>query len=257
MKTTWRCYECSADLANPDDLKAHLVNQHQTPFSDSQLEIAASTAKITQSVSVKDMKCPLCLCHAGDTRRAFENHVGKHMEKIALASLPKDAAEDSDVASEKSTLGLSWPPRQNLIKPDQVLRLPQLNEVQKTQFSEKVRQLWQKLTSFQGQESSNEFRNAYAQLTGVSQNLLKGVKQFQAARSQQIAQQQQAQAANVQANANAQAQAQQQHQHLPPLANNYGGQYVNNSWATRENISHYAPSQLHIDDFMPVDEYEQ
>jgi transcription initiation factor TFIID subunit 12 len=104
-------------------------------------------------------------------------------------------------------------PQQNLIKPDQVLRLPQLNEVQKTQFSEKVRQLWQKLTSLQGQESSNEFRNAHAQLAGVSQNLVKGAKQFQAARSQQIAQQQQAQAANVQANANAQAQAQQQHQH--------------------------------------------
>jgi hypothetical protein len=44
---------------------------------------------------------------------------------------------------------------------------------------------------------------------------------------------------------------------FPPLANNYGGQYVNNSWATRENIPHYAPSQPHIDDFMPVDEYEQ
>lgn len=71
--------------------------------------MAASTAKISQEMSVKDMKCPLCFCHAGDTRRAFENHVGKHMEEIALASLPKDAAEDSDVASEESRLGPSDP----------------------------------------------------------------------------------------------------------------------------------------------------
>jgi hypothetical protein len=43
---------------------------------------------------------------------------------------------------------------------------------------------------------------------------------------------------------------------FPPLTNNFGGQYVNNGWATRENFSQYAPSQLHVDDFIPADEYE-
>lgn len=107
MKPTWRCYECSADLASPDDLKAHLRSIHQIRFSDSQLAIAASTAKINQPLSVKDMKCPLCLGHAGDTRRAFQNHVGKHMEEIALASLPRDAAVDLDPEPEESRLGSS------------------------------------------------------------------------------------------------------------------------------------------------------
>jgi hypothetical protein len=106
MKTTWRCYECSADLANPEDLNTHLRNQHQTPFSDSQLAMVASTAKISLPMSVKDMKCPLCLSHAGDTRRDFEKHVGKHMEEIALTSLPQDAADDFDVVPEDSDVAL-------------------------------------------------------------------------------------------------------------------------------------------------------
>lgn len=44
---------------------------------------------------------------------------------------------------------------------------------------------------------------------------------------------------------------------FPPLATNYSGQYVNPLWASRAPQSQYGPSQLQLDDFMRVDEFEQ
>jgi hypothetical protein len=51
--------------------------------------------------------CPLCLCVPGKSRRNFVTHVGKHMESVALAALPRengsDSESDSDIGSTITT----------------------------------------------------------------------------------------------------------------------------------------------------------
>jgi hypothetical protein len=100
----WRYYECSTDMPSQENLREHLRNQHHTILSDSQFTMAMPMAQVNRPTSFEDMKCPLCLSHPGDTRRAFETHVGKHMEEIALASLPRegsgDSAEESKVSND-------------------------------------------------------------------------------------------------------------------------------------------------------------
>lgn len=87
------------------------------------------------------------------------------------------------------------PPQQQaqLIRTDQVQKLPHLNDQQKAQHAQLVRQLWEILNSRDPQ--SAEYQNAQLRLTQLSQNLMKGMRLFQQNRQQQALQQQQAQAA--------------------------------------------------------------
>ncbi|KAF4172662.1 hypothetical protein CNMCM8694_002205 [Aspergillus lentulus] len=87
------------------------------------------------------------------------------------------------------------PPQQhsNLIRTDQVQKLPHLNEQQKAQHTQLVRNFWEILNSRDPQ--SAEYQNAHMRLTQLSQNLMKGMRVFQQNRQQALQQHQQAQAA--------------------------------------------------------------
>ncbi|KAJ5594444.1 uncharacterized protein N7459_000652 [Penicillium hispanicum] len=89
------------------------------------------------------------------------------------------------------------PPQQhsNLIRTDQVQKLPHLNDQQKAQHTQLVRTLWESLTT--RDPTSHEYQTAHMKLSQLSQNLMKGMRLFQQNRQQAI-QQQQAQAAAVQ-----------------------------------------------------------
>lgn len=81
----------------------------------------------------------------------------------------------------------------NLIRTDQVQKLPHLNDQQKVQHTQLVRNLWEMLNNRDPQTS--EYQNAHMKLTQLSQNLMKGVRAYQQTRQQHALQQQQAQAA--------------------------------------------------------------
>ncbi|KAF7168259.1 hypothetical protein CNMCM5623_001302 [Aspergillus felis] len=81
----------------------------------------------------------------------------------------------------------------NLIRTDQVQKLPHLNEQQKAQHTQLVRNFWEILNSRDPQ--SAEYQNAQMRLTQLSQNLMKGMRMFQQNRQQALQQHQQAQAA--------------------------------------------------------------
>ncbi|KAG2007876.1 hypothetical protein GB937_008236 [Aspergillus fischeri] len=87
------------------------------------------------------------------------------------------------------------PPQQhsNLIRTDQVQKLPHLNEQQKAQHTQLVRNFWEILNSRDPQ--SAEYQNAHMRLTQLSQNLMKGMRMYQQNRQQALQQHQQAQAA--------------------------------------------------------------
>ncbi|KAJ6111671.1 hypothetical protein N7523_007732 [Penicillium sp. IBT 18751x] len=83
----------------------------------------------------------------------------------------------------------------NLIRTDQVQKLPHLSDQQKAQHTHVVRSLWELLNTRDPQTA--EYQNAHMKLSQLSQNLMKGMRIFQQNR-QQALQQQQAQATVVQ-----------------------------------------------------------
>ena len=82
----------------------HLRLRHDRAFSVSQLRVALDTAAKIQYLPIEEQQCPLCKIKPGSTRRAFIAHIGRHLEEIALAALPRSvdegSEEDASVASD-------------------------------------------------------------------------------------------------------------------------------------------------------------
>ena len=85
------------------------------------------------------------------------------------------------------------PQHSNLIRTDQVQKLPHLNDQQKAQHTQLVRTLWEHLNTREPQ--SPEYQQAHTRLTQISQNLMKGMRAFQQNRQMQHQQMQAASAA--------------------------------------------------------------
>ena len=96
----------------------------------------------------------------------------------------------------------------NLIRTDQVQKLPHLNEAQKAQHTQLVRNLWEQLNTRDPQ--SQEYQHAQLKLSQLSQNLMKGMRLFQQTRQQALQQQQQQQQQQLQHPHSQQQQQQQQ-----------------------------------------------
>jgi transcription initiation factor TFIID subunit 12 len=102
---------------------------------------------------------------------------------------------DGSQAQAGQPMGQQQQQHSNLIRTDQVQKLPHLTDQQKAQHTHVVRTLWESLNTRDPQ--SHEYQSAHIKLGQLSQNLMKGMRIFQQNR-QQALQQQQAQAAVVQ-----------------------------------------------------------
>lgn len=106
VNRSWVCPDCSAELFSPDAWDDHLQEEHNITFEGSQHAIVLDSARRMISKSIDEQQCPMCKVIPGSTRRAFSTHVGRHMEQIALAVLPReteDELEESSVASDLPT----------------------------------------------------------------------------------------------------------------------------------------------------------
>jgi hypothetical protein len=54
-------------------------------------------------IAPEELKCPLCLKSSWTSQRKFVTHLGRHMEDIALASLPTDVGSDSNAGSDSDS----------------------------------------------------------------------------------------------------------------------------------------------------------
>lgn len=102
----------------------------------------------------------------------------------------------------------------NLIRTDQVIKLPHLSDQQKLQHTQLVRNLWEMLNT--RDPSTPDYQNAHMKLNHLSQNLMKGMRAFQQSRQQQAVQHQQAQAAQAAGQPQPQAQPPQRTQSANP-----------------------------------------
>ncbi|KAI9372807.1 transcription initiation factor TFIID subunit A-domain-containing protein [Aspergillus egyptiacus] len=85
------------------------------------------------------------------------------------------------------------PQHSNLIRTDQVQKLPHLTDQQKVQHTQLVRSFWEILNSREPQ--SQDYQQAHSRLSQLSQTLMKGMRMYQ--QNRQLQHQQQMQAANA------------------------------------------------------------
>ncbi|RDW56663.1 hypothetical protein BP6252_14049 [Coleophoma cylindrospora] len=93
--TSWGCKYCPATYDNPQEFRMHLSNIHTISSSD---ERQLSERKLSPAMG--SAKCPLCLKPAGKTRREYVSHVSKHMESIALGTLPREFGGETESDSD-------------------------------------------------------------------------------------------------------------------------------------------------------------
>ena len=99
VETFWRCHTCSHDFDSTKSFRSHLQSASKCQLPAPQQEIALEACRMLRTLVFGNMPCPICAGNAGSSRRAFEIHVGRHMEEIALISLPSDQFGESEAES--------------------------------------------------------------------------------------------------------------------------------------------------------------
>jgi transcription initiation factor TFIID subunit 12 len=138
-------------------------------------------------------------------------------------TIPHTTAEmDGAQGQVGQQMAAPQPQHSNLIRTDQVQKLPHLSEQQKAQHTQLVRSLWELLNTRDPQ--THEYQQANTKLSQLSQNLMKGMRIFQQNRQQALQQHQQAQAAVQQGQQPQQPQQPQQGQQAQPVPQAQGAQ---------------------------------
>ena len=97
----WACAICQYKAGSPEGWRDHLVKAHQRPFRTGGYSLDPRLVEVCVPVPTESLSCSLCLVVPGKSQRNFATHVGKHMEGIALAALPRDG-ESTDTESNSS-----------------------------------------------------------------------------------------------------------------------------------------------------------
>jgi hypothetical protein len=97
------CSVCPSDFPGEEERQAHIQAAHRGLFEKNVKEASLGLCERRKPHDVASLSCPLCLCIPGKSRRNFVTHVGKHMEGIALAALPRKNDSDSSSDSENES----------------------------------------------------------------------------------------------------------------------------------------------------------
>ena len=102
LRQWWACPDCTKQFSSSEEWERHLQQDHHCNFTTSKLQVALAMAHRAQERPTKDEECHICRIVPGNSRRAFVNHVCRHMEDIALKALPRNTDEDSEQNSISS-----------------------------------------------------------------------------------------------------------------------------------------------------------
>ena len=75
---------------------------HANSLASKPFHLILDAAKTMAAEPIEEQACPLCKAIPGKSQRNFAKHVGRHMETIALAALPRAFEDDSDEGSPNS-----------------------------------------------------------------------------------------------------------------------------------------------------------
>ncbi|KAL2869650.1 chromatin remodelling complex Rsc7/Swp82 subunit-domain-containing protein [Aspergillus lucknowensis] len=104
----WTCSSCSMRQDSPGALLNHLRSTHSIELREPRLKFELSRAEnCTMKLNFNDHACPLCLQSGWQTMKAYATHVGRHLEEISLACLPKLSGDNPESDSNVSQKSLS------------------------------------------------------------------------------------------------------------------------------------------------------
>jgi hypothetical protein len=95
-----KCH-CGQTFTHKETFAHHLKYEHLLKLHHSQLLTQIAAAEVATPQDIHIQQCPLCLQDGWDSRRQFTTHVGRHLEQIALACLPRDVESDSEARSQQ------------------------------------------------------------------------------------------------------------------------------------------------------------
>ncbi len=102
----WTCNDCAARFSEKASYREHAYSSHGNVLMRNQLEALVNSAETRVGIS-EDNLCPFCSENPGTKSRAFAMHVGRHMEEVALAVLPRDSEFEDDHGSAGSSIDSS------------------------------------------------------------------------------------------------------------------------------------------------------
>ncbi|QSS59039.1 transcription initiation factor TFIID subunit 12 [Histoplasma capsulatum] len=124
------------------------------------------------------------------------------MESSASSNQPNPPNNNPNNPPNQGSAAIPAAQQQNLIRTDQVQKLPHLTDAMKAANTQAVRSLWETINA--NAAGTPEYNAAHAKLAGISQTLMRQMKSFQY-RQMQL-QQQQKQMQQVQQQGQGQAQ---------------------------------------------------
>lgn len=92
----WRCFTCGIALNTPELFVEHLAQVHGSVLTGQCVTAATSEARETiLTPGFENNKCPLCLQDGWQTKKGYSTHLGRHLEEISLACLPRNEEDSS------------------------------------------------------------------------------------------------------------------------------------------------------------------
>ncbi|KAG8527363.1 uncharacterized protein KY384_007515 [Bacidia gigantensis] len=105
VQKIWVCNDCAKEFDQRSLMLEHTYGSHGNVLMRNQLEALVNAAERSVGPAGNN-GCPFCLETPATKPRGWAMHVGRHMEEIALAVLPRDFKfeEDKDSFSEHSVV---------------------------------------------------------------------------------------------------------------------------------------------------------
>ena len=92
----WKCAECEQSFTKLSRFSDHWSKEHADIFCNLDLESATEAALYSKENRAETEQCPLCLTVPGHSKRNFIQHVGRHLEQIALMAMPPSEQESPE-----------------------------------------------------------------------------------------------------------------------------------------------------------------
>ena len=201
------CLRAALGFSSPSELQRHVTQSHEKAqakgqsFPSKQKTLALQCGICQQSFnkpgqlrthdcskdnsisrSLHRSENPLSLLEQHVPHNQVQNGLSYQQNILTMQGQPGQQQEQSMVQPQHDF---------NVIRTDQVQKLPHLNDQQKAQHIQLVRTLWEVLNTRDPQ--SHEYQTAHKRLSQLSQNLMKGMRIFQQNRQQAFQQQRQPQ----------------------------------------------------------------
>ena len=101
----WICNDCAARFSEKTMYREHAYSSHGNVLMRNQLEALVNSAEKRVDISEENV-CPFCSEILGTKSRTFAMHVGRHMEEVALAVLPRETVFEDDRGSSIDSSGI-------------------------------------------------------------------------------------------------------------------------------------------------------